>query len=348
MTKEFKRLFLKDLRRTWPGLLISAICLVAVFYIADPQKLVDAMRLADYRYFPPALAVFILSILSRTMAWRTLLKEQVSFRRVFLTLNEGYLLNNVLPFRLGEVGRAFLMSRTSKLRFFQVVSTILVERAFDIIIVVGILLGTLPLVIGASGSTETDWALPTAITLGGGMLLALLALHLMARYSDWVLNTFVKLQQRISPLRRAKPDQLNTFLQGLAALTELSRFLKVLGWMLLAWFLIVLEYYLILLAFFPGANFVWAAFGIAVVGLGVAVPAAPGGVGVVQGTIVAVFALFAIDHSAALAYSITVHVIYLAITSSLGVYGLVRDGESLLEVYEQVRARINGRAVRNA
>ena len=98
-------------------------------------------------------------------------------------------------------------------------------------------------------------------------------------------------------------------------------------------------YRLIALAFFPEAKFIWAAFGIGIVGLGVAIPAAPGGIGVVQASIVWVFTLFGADESIALAYSILVHSIYLAITSAIGIIGLNLDGESLLDVYDQIRSR---------
>ena len=58
-----------------------------------------------------------------------------------------------------------------------------------------------------------------------------------------------------------------------------------------------------------------------------------------QGAIVGVFPLvFGVDASTALAFSLTVHSLYLVITSGIGIYGLVRDGESLAELYRDVRA----------
>ena len=77
-------------------------------------------------------------------------------------------------------------------------------------------------------------------------------------------------------------------------------------------------------------------------GIGVAIPSAPGSVGIVQGVIVGVFpAIFGLDQSVALAYAITVHAIYLSVTSGLGLIGLMRDGQSLLQVYESVRKRLS-------
>jgi uncharacterized membrane protein YbhN (UPF0104 family) len=109
--------------------------------------------------------------------------------------------------------------------------------------------------------------------------------------------------------------------------------------MICTWGLLVLHYYLMLLAFEPLGDWTWAAFGIGIVGLGVAVPSAPGSVGIVEGLIVSVFPLvFGISPSVALAYSLVLHAIYLVITSSLGLLGLLINGESLLEIYREIRA----------
>ncbi len=323
---------IKDLGRSWPGFLLSIISLVLVFSIADWGTLRESIWLADYRYFVPAIVVFFISIGMRSLAWKTLLKDRVSIRRSFIVLNEGYLLNNLLPFRLGEVGRAFLMSRTAQIEFLQVASTILIERAIDLIMVVGLLLATVPLVIGA------DWARPTAILVGIVVLTGLSGLYLLARFQQRVLGWLSILQARFRVLEHIDQDFVSPFFEGLAALTDFGRFLRTLLIMMVTWAMIVLHYYLVLLAFLPEGKLLWAAFGIGVVGLGVAVPSAPGSIGIVQGAIVGVFPLvFGVDPAVALAFALTVHALYLVITSGIGIIGLLRDGESLAGVYRDIR-----------
>ena len=132
----------KDWKRILPGLIVSAISLAVVFYIADIRLLVEALRLAGL------LAVVWLGV--RAIVWRTLLQEKATYKQVFSTVNEGYLLNNILPFRLGEVSRAFLLSGKAALSFWEVFSTILIERALDVAMAAGLLLSTLSFVVGAS------------------------------------------------------------------------------------------------------------------------------------------------------------------------------------------------------
>ena len=322
--------------RSWPGLLVSLVLLVIVFTVVDLEALASSLALADYRYFLPALLVFLVGLGMRTFAWRTLLLEKARLGQTFFALNEGYLLNNLLPFRLGEFGRAFLLSRSAGLGFLQVLSSIVVERIFDLSLVVGVLLITLPFVVGAE-----DWARPAALSMGAALLLAFILLHLLARNQVRARSWFERLQARFSPLKRVRVDQVDTLFQGLAALVDLRRFLLVLVSLGLTWLLVIYHYYLVLLAFVPEARFLWAAFGIGVVGLGVAVPSAPGSVGVVQGVIVAVFpSLFGLDPAVALAYGLTVHAFYLLATSGLGLVGLARERASLSGVYSEIRARI--------
>jgi len=84
-------------------------------------------------------------------------------------------LNNLLPFRLGEVGRAFLLSRKAGLGFWQVLSTIVIERILDLSMAVGLLFSTLPFVVGAT------WAREAAFLVGGMVILGLVVLYILAR-----------------------------------------------------------------------------------------------------------------------------------------------------------------------
>ncbi len=322
-----------DLRRVLIGVLISLLSIAAVLYFVDLAALWQALRLADYRYLPPAIAVFLVSLVARAVAWRTLLQEQVSVQKAFWVINEGYLLNNILPFRLGEVGRAFLMSgSTPGLRFWEVASTIVIERTFDVALSLGLLLASLPFIV------QTEWAGQAALGSGVIVVLGLAGLHLMARYRQVIMGWSARLGGRWPLVARVvREERLNSFFEGLSALTDFPRFLKALTSMGVVWGLTLLEYYLVLAAFLPGARLVWAAFGLAAAAIGVSVPSSPGYIGVYEAAIVTGLSVFEIDPSVALAFAITVHVLYVLLTALLGAYGLARDGQSLGTVFRRVR-----------
>jgi hypothetical protein len=85
---------------------------------------------------------------------------------VFFATGEGYLLNNFLPFRLGELGRAFLLSRKSGMKFAEILPTIFIERAVDLAFSAAILLISLPYVVGSNGSERIGIIVSVVVVIG--------------------------------------------------------------------------------------------------------------------------------------------------------------------------------------
>ena len=321
-----------DWQRLLPGLVISLISLAVVLYLAKPGQLYQALRMADYRLVLLASLGGLMWLLVRAMAWRTLLQNQASYSQVFFTVNEGYLLNNVLPFRLGEVARAFLLSHKAGLNFWQVFPTIVIERVIDLAFAAGLLLSTLPFVIGAS------WARQAALGSGIIVLVGLAGLYILARNRAWALSRFEQLSQRWPRLRKVGGHSVEAFFQGLAVLTNGKQFLLAVFWIFLNWLIALGQYYLILIAFLPDANLLWAAFTLGVAAMGIAAPSSPGAVGVYELVVVGALALFGIPAATALAFALTAHLTQYLLVGVLGTIGLARDGESLIGLYRQTRS----------
>jgi uncharacterized protein (TIRG00374 family) len=300
----------------------------------DIQALLRALSQADFRLILAGIAVFAVSLIARALAWRTLLLDQVSTARAALTICEGYLLNNILPFRLGEIARALIMSGTTGLGFWQVLSTILIERAFDLILAAGIILATLPFVFQVSWAAQAS-AVVVVVVIGG-----LFFLYLLARNRDRSLAYYDRLCARWPALVRLGRDRISSFFTGLAVLTDFRRFLKAFGWLALVWGLTLVEYYLFLLAFEPEAEPLWAAFSLGVLALGVAVPSAPASLGVYEASLVGGLLAFGVDPAVALAYAITTHLLFVVLTGSIGVFAFVRDGLSISRLYRDARAGV--------
>ncbi|RME06949.1 MAG: UPF0104 family protein [Anaerolineae bacterium] len=315
--------------RMLPGLLISGVVLAVLFRLFDWRDVVTALRQGDPRFLLAALPFYLLSYLMRALAWRTILREAVPLWDVFLTMHSGYLLNNVLPFRLGEVGRAYLLGR--RLGFWRVFPTILIERAFDMILAASLLLGTLPFVL-----VDSD-AGGTAVVVGAVVLLGLLAFYLLARYREWALSTFERLGARWPVVLRVGRERLAAFITGLGALTSPTRFLCVLFWMLFSWMMAVMVQWMVLRAFYPAAVPLHAAFALAVSALGVAVPSSPGYIGVFEAAVVGALAAFDIPFATAFADAVMLHLFYVAVTGSFGLYGLARSGVRLGEIFERLQ-----------
>ena len=240
-------------------------------------------------------------------------------------------MNNFLPFRLGEIGRAFLLSRKSGgMTFAEIIPTIVIERAVDLIISAVIFLAALPYVVNAESSPTLGYI------LGGVMVFGLVFMYILARNNQWALDLFHKLSGRFPALQKVGGSFLESFFQGLGVLTDGWLFLRFLFWMILNWAIALFAYYLMVLAFFPEAKPIWAIFGLGMAAFGGAVPSAPGAVGTFEGAVVFALTRFTSDESTAFAAALTMRVYNYLNSTVVGMLGLSSEGQTLSGVYKQL------------
>ncbi|OQY37496.1 MAG: hypothetical protein DRI56_03655 [Chloroflexota bacterium] len=324
----------KELFRLGLGITISIAALAVVFYFIDPTQAFQALKEVDYRYLIPLIALSVCSIGVRAMAWQTILPKRLPFKKVFLTINAGYFLNTILPFRMGEIGRAFLL-KSSGLDFWQVLPTILVERAFDILIAVGLFMGALPFVL------QLPQGSLLVIIIGVLVLTALAVLYFMVRYQVPLLRW---VETRSTPwpnIQERVHNNLREILSGLGVLADIPRFARAFAWMTLSWALALCFQYLLLRVFLPQAEILWAVFALGAVALGVAMPSSPGSLGVYEASLVAALLTFNIPNSVALAYAILSHLTNLIVVLPIGAYALFREGIAFKSLFDYRRKTSN-------
>lgn len=322
---------MKDIKRWLPGAVISLLLIAAILYFVDLEAMLDALRNANYALLAIAIAIGFLWIAVRAIVWRTLLRNRPSYSDVFWTIGEGYLLNNFLPFRLGEIGRAFLLSRKSGMQFMEILPTIVIERAMDLGFSAVILLAAIPFVVGADGAEQIG------VVVGIIILIAFMVLYLLARYNQWALDLFHRLSARWPTLQRAGGNFLESFFLGLGVLKDGWLFVRFLFWMTLNWGIAIVSYYLIVLAFFPEAQLVWGMFGLGAAAFGGAIPSLPGAVGTFEGAMGGAITLLTGDESTALAVALTARLYNYINSGLIGGVGLLREGQTLSGIYEQLK-----------
>jgi uncharacterized protein (TIRG00374 family) len=309
---------------------ISGIAIWLLIRLSDWGEVVNAVSTVKLIMILPALAFFLSSIGLRALSWRTLLQNKAPYGRVFITINEGYLLNNILPFRLGELGRAFLLSQATALSGFFVLSTIVIERAYDLAIAAGLLLATLPMVLGVEIGESIAIAVLFVVFLG------LLTMFILARNHQWVKN-------RMTDFSISKPffqehilPRLDSLIAGLGVLTRLDQFILSVLFLLLGWTFGAIQLYYVCLSFGVEVEFWWIGFILGVISLGIALPSAPAGLGVYEIAMVAGFSLLGVPPAEALGIAVISHLINIVITGFIGVYGIFRDGESVSRLYQRL------------
>src|SRR5260370_4420072 len=214
--------------------------------------MVGALRKANYFVLALGIDFYIAGLFFRGLSWRVLLGKRVPYLRAFEALNEGYLLNNLLPFRLGEFGRAYLVSRRNNLPALEALSSIVVERVIDLLMVVILLVSFLPLIAGlnwARGTIVTSIALgvvavvvlisiarnQTVVAHGVGQVLRWLRAMLIsiARHQTFLAHWVGRVLRWLNP--EAWEARAASFLAGLSAVRDPSRALQAALWSTMAW-----------------------------------------------------------------------------------------------------------------
>ena len=312
--------------RFWAGVLVSVVALGLLVLLVDRRELAEALLTANYWYLAPAIALYFLGQWFRALRWQYLLVPitRVSAARLYPVIIIGYMANNVLPARLGELVRAvYLSQREKEVSVPASIATLSVERLYDGLTLLAMGAVAAPILLAAGLFSEASLAYQsTAVILMVGVigsfvvaLLALTALATSRRAVDWLIAATAILPARF---RSMAVEVAHGFVEGLATLNSPRKhailFLGSLPvWLAEAGVYLIVAYSFNLDAWFGSFWLLAAAILLVTVtsNLVTAVPASIGGIGpfevVAQQTLVAL----GIGAAAAAAYTVAVHLIAL-------------------------------------
>jgi uncharacterized protein (TIRG00374 family) len=128
--------------RFWLGFAISAVFIVLFLRATHPRELGDALGQANYWWLLPAVVVLFVALALRCVRWSILMRPvmPISPVRLFPYAIIGYMANNLLPARAGELVRAYILGDRERVSKTGTFGTIAVERLFDGCILVVLLL----------------------------------------------------------------------------------------------------------------------------------------------------------------------------------------------------------------
>ncbi len=188
------------------------------------------------------LGLILVTLVIRAARWRILLGRTLSLRDAFGLINIGYLISGVLPLRAGDPARAVGASLRGDVSALGALSTVVVERVLDLLMIILILVGTLPFVPGlrtylASGQIEGFFSYRVLLILSGILAFGiLLMLVLVAVFPD---VTEALARRILNMLGVRQPDRwlapLHHVLEGLDALRSVKDGGRVLAWSIALW-----------------------------------------------------------------------------------------------------------------
>ncbi len=315
-----------------PGIICSVVIIGVLIYFVDWNVLKDALKNCSLKLFFILFAIQSVSFFFRGMAWRVILDDLPSRLNAFFTITEGYLLN-LLPLRLGEIGRSVIMGGLIRKSPFYVFTTVILERIFDVLITLVLLIVTIPMLSAASFSGTLYYIL-FAVILAGMAVMFWIASH-QDRFMALVCRIF-KPESKAGAFILPK---VRLLLSGMDILTKPKRFAVWLFWILATWVCWIATLQVGLRDFFPELPF-WAGLLTQGIGaLGGAIPSAPAGIGVVEGAYVVSLGFFGIDQSSALAFGLVMHAVSIITPVFWGLIGFSVQGLKLTEVFSNTMDR---------
>jgi uncharacterized membrane protein YbhN (UPF0104 family) len=301
-------------------------------------------QLADVAWAPLGIALLlhVVRLLTRVVAWRSILRAAYPETRVpYTAVLGGYLagvgVNSVVPARGGDLVKLVLVKRRIEGSSYAVLApTLLVETLFDMVVAGAIFgwaltQGVLPSLHALPKLPTIDWHWPlehptTALVVGGVWATVLAALVVVG-------------------IRRVREFRKRVR-QGFAILGQPRRFLTgVITWQAASWVLRGASVYLFLRAFHVPATARNALLVLAVQSLSTLLPFSPGGIGTQQGFLVYVFRGTAISPTALLSFSVGMQIAGTVLNAALGFAALaimlrtVRWRQAILPEKDEAYAR---------
>lgn len=334
-------------KKVWIGLLLSAIFVALFFVTLDFGRLIDALAEANYFYVMPGIGLYLIGVWFRTLRWQWLLKHMrpVKTSRLFPVVVVGYMANNLLPMRLGELVRSYYVGEREGVSKTAALVTIFIERLLDaltLLLFISAIAVFVPLIGLAEGFGERS-------SVPWPLLVAAISLPFIAAFGGLILVAYAPARARsiIAFFLRPLPatiedrvlDMLDMFLEGIQSLRSPSAvlvlfLLSIPVWLFEAGLFVLVGYSFGFNEIYDSVPEMIVAMILvtAIANIGASIPAAPGGIGlfelIARETLV-LLPLAAVDRAVAGGYVAVVHASLLLPMIVLGQFFLWTEHVSL-------------------
>ena len=314
------------------GGIFTLVALYIAFRGIHYRDVLETLGETKYWWSVPVLGGTILSIWIRAYRWKVMLEpiQDVPTSRVYAATMIGFMANNILPMRLGELVRAYSLGRTSGISKSSAFATIVVERAFDLLAIL-FFLGVMLLRYSFARWVQVTGYIALASCLG--MFLVMVLLRWKREATMRVFHALVRhlpdsIEERLVGL-------MHRFLDGLEILARGNRLLWVTVLSVATWLAVALSYYFTFLAFDLTLPLHASIVLVVVTALAVMLPSGPGFVGTFEMGAKYGMLLFGVEAKVALSYALFYHAVQFFPITLLGFYHLWRENFSLARAVQK-------------
>jgi uncharacterized protein (TIRG00374 family) len=315
--------------KLWISIIISMVFVVLIFYEVDFNKTEQALRDADYIYLPFAVVLSIVTNILRTYRWKYVINpiKKISTHSLFSGVAIGYMANNLLPARLGEFVRAYMMGKKEGISKSATLATIVLERILDglaLLFFLGIIavLFSLPLWIKQAGIAAGAFFLFLSAFLILLLVKRTQGVQLIERFAGFFSAKLAKEAKRL----------LNLFLEGLAVVNHGKNIFMAFVFSVIIWLVEASTYYIVGLSFGINLPVYVSLLVVVIVNIGILIPSAPGYIGAFEFFCISALAIFSIEQSVALSYAIVLHAVLFIPITAIGIFYFGKENLKFAEV----------------
>ena len=317
----------------WIGIAVSIFFLVLLSRKIDFNQLVMAFKAVDYVFVVVAIVLTFISYFLRAVRWHYLLigLKRIPLSSLFPATIIGYMANNLLPARLGEFVRSYLLAQREELETPAVFASLVIDRLFDgftvlLMLVITLFTLQLPESMGDAGA---------ALKVGGVITfliycMVVVFLFLLKRQTIKMLSF---LSVMLKPFPQSFTDRLIPLLGSFIAGINLSFKGRHLGAVIVSsimiWIFALLPVDMILRGFGINLPITASMFILVLLVFAVMVPASPGFIGTYHYACFKGLSVFNIDASTSVSLSLIIHGIGFFPVILAGFYYIWRDRISL-------------------
>lgn len=303
------------------GLVISSGALWLAFRNIDWKTFRGALFSGDIAYIGLGVVLILATIPVRGIRWRIFMEpvSKVSVRMTSEATFIGLFGNNILPFKLGELLRSFILARQASVSVMQVFGTVIVERVVDVLTLPVLIAGLLLL-----GAIPDSLQGPVKLVVSLSFGLVLVTIWLARREGEILL------------VRGRLKGILNNLKLGFTSLRNGRQYFTLMSSTIVIWLLNLLSVHAILYGMGLGLSLVESYLILVTVLIVMMIPAAPGYLGTYHAAVVLTLSnVLAVKLSNAQAAAVVMHAVYLIPFTIIGAIFYLRAHIGLRDIRKQ-------------
>jgi uncharacterized protein (TIRG00374 family) len=352
------------------GSLVSALTLYLAFRNVPLRQLAAYLGAINYWWILPAVAIGITTFVLRTIRWQIILKDvgTISFSQAFHPLMIAFMMNCVLPGRIGELARPVLLKQKHDIGVSAGLATVAAERVFDIFMLMFLFTMVFATITGRPDLNSDYFGFHLTSTMiksaAFGLirlsiaLLVFICLLTIGTTRRWITRTIracgrwtgrmiPRAAGRIERLSALLVSLIDNFSLGLSMVRDPRRMLACTGLTVLIWALTAVSY-VVFAKGCPGIDLSFMEYVtvMVVICFAIALPSAPGFWGLWEAGGVFALSLFGVAHDDALGFILVNHAVQIFPVIAVGLISALITSVNILHLTGNGAGTLQARPVK--